>query len=202
MKSIKGLFVGPVLAGILVMVSTPVALAHGGGGGGGHGGGFGGGGHGGSFGGGGHFGGGHFAGGRFAGGHVADGHFGGFVGHGFARHEGERFGPHHLHRGQFRYGLPFSFGDPYWYDYPYYGYYDYDEGDDSDPQVSSTEAANVEQTNMAVQQELAKLGFYHGQIDGLAGPGMREAISRFQSVEKLAVTGQVDGPTLEALQIR
>ena len=87
-------------------------------------------------------------------------------------------------------------------DYPYYGYYDYDDGDYSDPQASPTEAAGAEQTDIAVQQELAKLGFYHGQIDGLLGPGMREAIGRFQAVEKLPVTGQVNGPTLEALQIK
>jgi len=85
---------------------------------------------------------------------------------------------------------------------PYYGYYDYDDGDYSDPQASPTEAAGAEQTDIAVQQELAKLGFYHGQIDGLLGPGMREAIGRFQAVEKLPVTGQVNGPTLEALQIK
>jgi hypothetical protein len=191
MRSIKGLIIGPVLAGILAIVSVPGAFAHGGGGGG-HFGGFGGGGHMGSFGGGGHF----------AGGHVGGGHFGGFVGHGFAGHEGERFAPHDSHRDHVRFGRSFASGDPYWYDYPYYGYDDYDVGDSADAEASLTEAAGAEQTNVAVQQALAHLGFYHGQIDGLLGPGTREAISRFQAVEKLPITGQADGPTLEALQIR
>jgi peptidoglycan hydrolase-like protein with peptidoglycan-binding domain len=53
-----------------------------------------------------------------------------------------------------------------------------------------------------VKQELAKLGFYHGQIDGLVGPGTWKAISWFQSVEKLTITGRIDDSTLNALQIR
>jgi peptidoglycan hydrolase-like protein with peptidoglycan-binding domain len=77
-----------------------------------------------------------------------------------------------------------------------------DDGDYSEAEASPTEAAGAEQTNIAVQQELAKLGFYHGQIDGLVDPGTRKAISWFQTVEKLPVTGQVDGPILDALQIR
>jgi Putative peptidoglycan binding domain len=185
MRLIKSLLVGLVLAGMLAMISTPAAFAHGGGGGG-HGGGFGGG-HGGSFGGRGHFGG---------------GHFGGFAGHGFASHEGERFAPQHSFRGHYRYGRPYSYGDPFWYDYPYYGYYDYDDGNYSDAQASPSEPGAAEQTNIAVQQELAKRGFYQGPIDGSVGPETRKAISWFQSVEKLTVTGRVDGPTLEALQIR
>jgi Putative peptidoglycan binding domain len=182
MRSIKGSIVGLVFAGILAMGSTPAVLAHGGGGGG----------HGGSFGGGGHFG----------GGHAGGGHFGGFVGHGFARHQGGHFAPHYSHRGHYWYGRPYSYGDPYWYDYPYYGYYDDNDSDDSDAEASPTEASDPEQTNLAVQQELTKLGFYRGQIDGQVGPGMRTAIRWFQAVEKLPVTGQVDGATLEALQIR
>ena len=91
---------------------------------------------------------------------------------------------------------------PYWYDYPYYSYYDYDDGDYSDAQASPSEPGAAEQTNIAVQQELAKRGFYQGPIDGSVGPETRKAISRFQSVEKLTVTGRVDGPTLDALQIR
>jgi hypothetical protein len=115
---------------------------------------------------------------------------------------GERFAPQHSSRGHYRYGRPYSYGDPYWYDYPYYGYYDYDDGDYSDAQASPSESGAAEQTNIAVQQELAKRGFYQGPIDGSVGPETRKAISWFQSVEKLSATGQVDGPTLEALQIR
>jgi hypothetical protein len=184
MISIKNSLVGLVLVGILGIVSTPVAFAHGGGGGG-HGGGFGGGGHAGSFGG-------------------SSGHFGGMVNHSFTPHERESLAPHHSYAGHYRYRGTYSYGDPYWYDYPYYGYYDYDydDGDDSDPQTLPSEGAPSESTTIAVQQKLAKLGFYHGQLDGLVGPGTQKAISWFQSVEKLAITGRIDDPTLNALQLR
>ena len=125
-------------------------------------------------------------------GRFGSGHVGGFVGHDLAPQEGAHFAPHYSHRGHYWYG------DPYWYDYPYYGY---DDGDYSDTQASPSEAAPAEQTIVAVQQELAKLGFYHGQIDGLVGPETRQAISWFQSVEKLTVTGGIDEATLNTLQI-
>jgi peptidoglycan hydrolase-like protein with peptidoglycan-binding domain len=52
-----------------------------------------------------------------------------------------------------------------------------------------------------VQQELAKLGYYHGPIDGIVGPETEKAISWFQSVDKITVTGAINGQTLQALQI-
>jgi hypothetical protein len=194
MRLIKGSLAGLVFAGILAIVPT-AAFAHGGGGGG-HGGGFGGG-HGGGFGGGhsGGFGGGHFAG--FA------GHS--FAGHSFAERQGAHFAGHEDH---FRHEGNSFFGDPFGYDYPYYGdnypdygYYDSNDGDYSDAQSSASELAASDQTIVAVQKELAKLGYYHGQIDGIAGPETRKAISWFQSVDKLSVTGRIDDPTLKALQI-
>ena len=184
MRLIKGSLVGLVLAGILAIAPT-AAFARGGGGGG-HGGG--GGGHGGGFGGG--------------GGH---GHFGGFAGHGFAAHEGAHgwHGGHYGHGGGYWGGGPYWgwYGDPYSYDYPYYGYNDYDEGDYSDAQNLPSEVAPSEQTVVAVQKELAKLGYYHGEIDGIVGPETQKAISWFQSVDKLSVSGRIDNPTLKALQI-
>src|SRR5258706_9870132 len=195
MRLMKGSLLGLVLAGTL-------GLAHAvmfgpGGGGGGHGGG--GGGHGRGFGGGG----GHFAGGGT--------HFGGhsFAGHGFAEHQGAHFAhgdhfrdrDHFRHDGDFFFGDSFGYGDPYSYDYPYYGYYDYNDGDYSDGQYSQAEVMPSQETIVAVQKELAKLGYYHGPIDGLIGPQTERAISWFQSVDKLSVTGRIDDPTLKALQI-
>jgi peptidoglycan hydrolase-like protein with peptidoglycan-binding domain len=58
-----------------------------------------------------------------------------------------------------------------------------------------------QETIVAVQKELAKLGYYKGPIDGLSGSQTRKAISWFQSVDKLSVTGRIDNPTLKALQI-
>ena len=58
-----------------------------------------------------------------------------------------------------------------------------------------------QETIVAVQKELAKLGYYHGPIDGLIGPQTEGAISWFQSVDQLSATGQIDDPTLKALRI-
>jgi Putative peptidoglycan binding domain len=209
MRLIKGSLAGLVLAGILALAPT-AAFAHGGGGGGGGGGhGGGGGGHGGGFGGGGgHFGGGgsHFAG--------AGGHFAGFAGHSFAghsfvEHQGAHFADgdhfrgrdHFRHDGDFFFGDSFGYGDPYSYDYPYYGYYDYDNGDYSDGQYAQADVMPSQETIVAVQKELAKLGYYHGPIDGLIGPQTERAIGWFQSVDKLSITGRIDDRTLKALQI-
>jgi hypothetical protein len=79
-----------------------------------------------------------------------------------------------------------SFGYPdYSYDYPY-SYYN-DNG-----------YLSVER---AVQEELAKLGYYYGPVDGTIGPETLRAIRWFQSVDKLPVTGRIDSATLRALQI-
>ncbi len=56
-------------------------------------------------------------------------------------------------------------------------------------------------TIVAVQQELSRLGYYHGPIDGVIGPQTARAVRRFQSVDQLSVTGQIDGLTLKALGI-
>jgi hypothetical protein len=212
MRLMKVSLAGLVLAGILALAPA-AAFAHGGGGGG-HG--RGGGGHGGSHfaRGGGHFarGGAHFAGG---GGHFTRGHFAGFTGHSFAghsfaEHQGAHFaghGDHFRDRNRFRHDGDFSSGDAFSYDYPYYGfddpdygYYDENAGDYSDGQSSPAEVALSQETIVAVQQELSQLGYYHGPIDGLIGPQTAEAVRQFQSFDKLSVTGQIDGPTLKALQ--
>ena len=184
MRLIKGSLVGLVLTGILALAPTAMFAHGGGGGGGGHGGGFGGG-HGAGF------GGGHFAGHSFA-------------GHSFAEHQGAHFARHEdhfRHDGDFFFGGPFGYGDTYSYDYPYYGYNDYNYGDYYDGQYSPAEMTPSPETIVAVQKELAKLGYYHGPIDGLIGSQTGRAISWFQSVDKLPVTGRIDDPTLEALQI-
>jgi hypothetical protein len=197
------------------------------GGGGGH---FGGGGsH--FAGGGGHFagGGGHFAGGGHfvgGGGHLArgSGHFAGFTGrsfdgHNFGEHQGERFAGHGDHfRDHFRdedhfrlrdhFGGDFFIGDSFAYDYPYYGfdypdygYYNDNAGDYSYGQSSPPEVILSQDTIVAVQRELSRLDYYHGPIDGVNGPQTAKAVRKFQSVDQLSVTGQIDGLTLKALGI-
>lgn len=56
--------------------------------------------------------------------------------------------------------------------------------------------------NVGVQQRLANLGFYHGELDGLIGPQTREAIAAFQARTGLPATGQLDDATLGNLRHR
>lgn len=51
----------------------------------------------------------------------------------------------------------------------------------------------------AAQSDLQALGFYRGPVNGTLDPPTREAIRRFQTASHLAVTGQLDGPTLRHL---
>jgi hypothetical protein len=129
------------------------------------------------------------------------GHFGGFGGHGFAPHAGVHSGQQYSHRGHFRDGGPDSYGGAYWDDDPYYGDYDYDGGEYSDGEASTSQVEPSEETIVGVQEALVKLGYYHGEVDGQVGPGTVKAIGWFQSVNKLAVTGRIDDPTLQALMI-
>src|ERR1700736_4031343 len=196
MRLIKDFLAGPAVAGILAMMPA-AAFAHGGGGQGGRGGEHafvGGGGHG------------------FGSGHA----FGGFTGRGFSpgfsgtrgfstgrfsgRGDHGRFGDRGFHGrdrefrdhrfrdfdgGFFDFGST-GFGYPdYSYDYPYS--YNNDNG-----------YLSVER---AVQEELAKLGYYYGPVDGTIGPETLRAIRWFQSVDKIPVTGRIDSATLRALQI-
>jgi peptidoglycan hydrolase-like protein with peptidoglycan-binding domain len=79
-------------------------------------------------------------------------------------------------------------------DYGYnYGYYDYPDAD--------TVTTNSGSTVATVQRALENLGYYHGSIDGVAGPETVKAIRWFQSADKLPVTGQIDSQVLKALWI-
>jgi hypothetical protein len=171
---------GLILAGLLAISST--AFAHGGGGGG-----FGG--HGGGGFGGGHFGGGHFGGGHFGGTHFAAGHFGGHYGW----RGGHWYGGRWYGGGWYPYG---GWGYPYYDDYGYDAPYAYD-GDESAYYDVGANSGTIS----AAQRELAKLGYYHGSIDGVIGPETEKAVRWFQSVDKIPVTGQLDDQTLQALQV-
>lgn len=50
------------------------------------------------------------------------------------------------------------------------------------------------------QRRLAVLGLYTSKVDGLPGPGTTKAISRFQQIRGLNVTGRLDDATVEALR--
>jgi Putative peptidoglycan binding domain len=126
------------------------------------------------------------------------GHFGGFrggPGAGAWHHDGGW--AHHAYSGYYGYYGPFDYGLD-GYAGPYY-----DDSDPADLQPASTGAAPDEPTSliMSVQKELARLGYYHGQIDGMTGSETGQALRWFQSAEKLPVTGQIDSATVKALRI-
>ncbi|TDU81224.1 putative peptidoglycan binding protein [Prosthecobacter fusiformis] len=54
-------------------------------------------------------------------------------------------------------------------------------------------------TEMSVQRELAKRGYYNGPIDGSIGPGSRASIARYQRDRRLPVTGSIDSYLLRSL---
>lgn len=95
---------------------------------------------------------------------------------------------------------PYSYSyDPGYYDPGYSGsgvyqgeeYYDQNDYDSSDQSTDSTVAA--------AQEQLARQGYYRGEIDGIFGPEMRRAIMRYQSGHGLRVTGSLNTDTLHAL---
>jgi hypothetical protein len=97
---------------------------------------------------------------------------------------------------------------PYDYGYPYDYYpYAYDPGvyeDDSDNYsqgVYDSSNQNADSTVAAVQEQLARQGYYRGEIDGVSGPETRRAIIRYQSDHGLRVTGRLNLDTLHALAL-
>lgn len=50
------------------------------------------------------------------------------------------------------------------------------------------------------QRKLADMGLYTSKVDGRPGPGTSRALSRFQKIRGLAVTGQLDDATVGALR--
>jgi peptidoglycan hydrolase-like protein with peptidoglycan-binding domain len=50
-----------------------------------------------------------------------------------------------------------------------------------------------------VQASLQEQGYYKGEVDGLLGPLMREALTGYQSNNGLYATGAIDEPTLASL---
>lgn len=54
-------------------------------------------------------------------------------------------------------------------------------------------------TDAAVQQALARRGYYRGPIDGDIGPGSRNAIARYQEDHGLRVTGNINSSLVHSL---
>ena len=116
----------------------------------------------------------------------------------------------------FWWGLDPGFYPYYAYDnYPYddngyannngypYDYYEYSPNNNDDQQGyshSDQDANNA--TVSAVQSKLAKLGYYRGAIDGVAGDETQAALARYQEEHDLSVTGTLTAATLQALGLQ
>ena len=114
---------------------------------------------------------------------------------------------------------------PWWpYGYPYYGYYPYnyypsnyyypsdnysygydpgayDNGDGGYYGSGAYDSSDqyTDRTIADVQTQLAREGYYRGDIDGVLGPETRRAIVSFQSDHGLRVTGNLTRETLSTL---
>ena len=145
----------------------------------------------------------------------------------FARHDGNWHRDWDRHHAHFDHGHVFVFTNGFWWGlypwdyYPYdaYGsypsdYYDYRYGSNDYPSDSydyNTEdpysyysgyAAPAQSSNAvvsSVQSQLAKLGYYRGAVDGVAGDETQAAIARYQEENDLSVTGTVTAATLQSL---
>lgn len=62
-------------------------------------------------------------------------------------------------------------------------------------------SASAETVVRTVQERLTERGYDPGPLDGMMGRGTRAAIGMFQEDEGLAVTGEIDAPTLARLGV-
>jgi hypothetical protein len=104
---------------------------------------------------------------------------------------------------------PYDYWYPYGYGYGYYGSayypYDYDPGvyeDGADyygQGAYDSSEQYADSTVATAQEQLARQGYYRGEIDGVFGLETRRAVTRYQSDQGLRVTGSLNTDTLHAL---
>ena len=89
-----------------------------------------------------------------------------------------------------------------WGGYPY-GYSYYDDGYAPDQYSQSEYNSDYQDSSVSqVQEALAREGYYHGAIDGSAGPATRNAVRRYQRDRGLEATGQINRPLIDTLRVR
>jgi len=138
--------------------------------------------------------------------------------HNVARHDANWHRDWNKHRFHRHNGLVFVFLDGFWWGlspayspwdyYPYYAYsddsydysspYDYYDYDDQSAYTDSDQYGNSA-TLSAAQSDLAKLGYYQGQIDGVEGDETQAALARYQEDHDLSVSGTLTAATLQSL---
>src|ERR1700736_2306655 len=78
----------------------------------------------------------------------------------------------------------------------------YDQGNSNSYDQGRNGLGSLEQSAAAVadvQDQLARAGYYHGQIDGVLGPETRHALLRYQSDKGLRMTGSLTMETRQSL---
>jgi hypothetical protein len=118
--------------------------------------------------------------------------------HGHWRH---RYYPRYYYSGFYPYGFGYPYGYGYGYGYPYYGasanlYY-------NGTGYASYQGRGQGSGNLvvAVQQELARAGYYRGAIDGVIGDGTRRAIRAYERANGLPVDGRIDDDLLSQMGV-
>jgi len=99
------------------------------------------------------------------------------------------------------YGYPYSYGDN---TYPSYYYGQYPTAYTTTTRYATSgygDLAYDDNLVMAVQRRLARAGYYHGPIDGIAGRATRSAIARWEANHGMYADGRIDHRTLRALGI-
>jgi Putative peptidoglycan binding domain len=116
--------------------------------------------------------------------------------HGDSRHfYGRRFYGYHS-------PVVLGFGyAPYYYDDYYGSDYNYPYYPRSVYRGREISASDQGSLTADVQEELADRGYYHGEIDGLAGPITRRAIQAYQRDHDLQTTGRIDAGLARSLRL-
>jgi hypothetical protein len=104
---------------------------------------------------------------------------------------------------------PYDYSYPYEYPYDEYAYDYYPSGNnpgvyegDADyysPGAYDSSDQSTDSTVAAAQEQLARQGYYRGELDGIFGPETRRAIMRYQSDHGLRATGRLNTDVLQAL---
>jgi Putative peptidoglycan binding domain len=95
---------------------------------------------------------------------------------------------------------PYNYG--YGYGYPGYGYnypYNYNYGSYTYNNYGYGHGGSVVIT---VQSRLARMGYYHGPIDGIMGPETSFAIRAYERDHGLRMDGSINGPLMRSMGIR
>ena len=96
----------------------------------------------------------------------------------------------------FVFGAPYYFNAGYWF--PAWGYYP-NAYYAWDGPIYAYHHLPPDQVIANVQATLQQRGYYHGDVDGLAGPLTRAALADYQRDHGLYETAAIDRPTLESL---